>query len=185
MGKGCIYYNIRETLECRCEKQATRLVVYVTRRTFEYSQLKEKRNSGIYKHLHADDFKTRNQRAAISIKNAIFWDIIPCSPLKDNWSFGGTCHLTLQGRWIRRARSQRETRGRQFSSWYIARIIIRPWDGICMFLRKIGWLSTYHIEIDPRGQYCSQPLLWEAQFAHARSSQGKLYPQVIQSFNLN
>jgi hypothetical protein len=44
------------------------------------------------------------------IKNAMFWDITPCSPLKVNWRFGGTYRLHLQGRRISRARNQRESR---------------------------------------------------------------------------
>jgi hypothetical protein len=32
-----------------------------------------------------------------NFKNSIFWSIIPCSPLKVNWHFGGTCQLHLHG----------------------------------------------------------------------------------------
>jgi hypothetical protein len=39
-----------------------------------------------------------------------FWDMTPCSPLKVNRRFGGTCCLHLQGRIINRARNQRERR---------------------------------------------------------------------------
>jgi hypothetical protein len=35
-------------------------------------------------------------------KSTIFWDIAPCSPMKVNRSFGGTHHLHLQGRRIRK-----------------------------------------------------------------------------------
>jgi hypothetical protein len=41
------------------------------------------------------------------LKSTIFWDITPCSPLKDNRRFGGTFHLHGT---IRRARYQRESR---------------------------------------------------------------------------
>jgi hypothetical protein len=34
---------------------------------------------------------------AVVMKSSIFWDITPCSPLKVNWCFGGTCRLHLQG----------------------------------------------------------------------------------------
>jgi hypothetical protein len=40
----------------------------------------------------------------------VVWDIAPCSPLKVNRRFGGTCRLHLQGRRISRARNQREIR---------------------------------------------------------------------------
>jgi hypothetical protein len=35
---------------------------------------------------------------AVIMKSAIFWDITPCSPLKVNRRFRGTCRLHLQGR---------------------------------------------------------------------------------------
>jgi hypothetical protein len=33
----------------------------------------------------------------VVMKSTIFWDITPCSPLKVNRRFGGTCRLHLQG----------------------------------------------------------------------------------------
>jgi hypothetical protein len=33
---------------------------------------------------------------AVLMKSTIFWDITPCSPLKDNRHFEGTCRLYLQ-----------------------------------------------------------------------------------------
>jgi hypothetical protein len=44
------------------------------------------------------------------MKSSIFWDITPCSPLKVNRRFGGTCRLHLQSRRISRTRNQRESR---------------------------------------------------------------------------
>jgi hypothetical protein len=44
------------------------------------------------------------------LKSTIIWDITPCSPLKVNRRFGGTCRLHLQGRIISRARYQHESR---------------------------------------------------------------------------
>jgi hypothetical protein len=38
--------------------------------------------------------------------SSLFWDIMPCSPLKVNWRFGRTCHLILHGRRSKRARNQ-------------------------------------------------------------------------------
>jgi hypothetical protein len=35
--------------------------------------------------------------AAVVMKNSIFWDVTPCSPLKVSRRFGGTYHLHLQG----------------------------------------------------------------------------------------
>jgi hypothetical protein len=46
-------------------------------------------------------------RKLINIKSTIFWDITPCSALKVNRRFGGTCRLHFQGRRIGRVRNQR------------------------------------------------------------------------------
>jgi hypothetical protein len=35
---------------------------------------------------------------AVGMKSTIFWDVTPCSPLRVNRRFGGTCRLRLQGR---------------------------------------------------------------------------------------
>jgi hypothetical protein len=37
---------------------------------------------------------------AVVMSNSIFWDITPCSPLKDNRRLGGTCHIHLRWRRI-------------------------------------------------------------------------------------
>jgi hypothetical protein len=42
-----------------------------------------------------------------------FWDITPCSPLKVNQRFGGTCRLHLQGRKIRQSKKQHEACSKQ------------------------------------------------------------------------
>jgi hypothetical protein len=42
----------------------------------------------------------------VVMKNILFWDITPCSPLKVNPLFGGTYRLHLQGRRISQARNQ-------------------------------------------------------------------------------
>jgi hypothetical protein len=42
---------------------------------------------------------------AVVTKSSLFWDITPCSPLKDNRRFGGTCLLHLQGWRISQARN--------------------------------------------------------------------------------
>jgi hypothetical protein len=46
-------------------------------------------------------------------ESSIFWDTTLYSPLKVNWSFGGTCHLHLQGRRVSRAWNQHEAGGKQ------------------------------------------------------------------------
>jgi hypothetical protein len=42
------------------------------------------------------------------MKNSIFRDITPCSPLKVNRRFGGTCRLHLHGRRINQERNKHE-----------------------------------------------------------------------------
>jgi hypothetical protein len=44
------------------------------------------------------------------LKRTVFWDIMPCIPLKVNRPFGGIYRLHLQDRKISRARNQRESR---------------------------------------------------------------------------
>jgi hypothetical protein len=47
---------------------------------------------------------------AVIMRSSIFWDVTPRSTLKVNRRFGGTYLLRLQGRRIRQARNQRESR---------------------------------------------------------------------------
>jgi hypothetical protein len=61
------------------------------------------------------------------LKRTIFWDMTPCSLLKVNRRFGGTYRLHLQGRRIRRASNQRESRRQAEQGWFLARLILRPW----------------------------------------------------------
>jgi hypothetical protein len=61
------------------------------------------------------------------------WDITPCSPLKVNRHFGGTCRLHLQGRKISRTRKQRESKRKTvllancFHARVLVRLILQPW----------------------------------------------------------
>jgi hypothetical protein len=43
----------------------------------------------------------------------IFWNIMPCSPLKVNRRFGGPCSVHLQGRRISQGRNQHEAGSKQ------------------------------------------------------------------------
>jgi hypothetical protein len=60
---------------------------------------------------------------AVVMKSAIFWEIMLCSPLKVNRSFGGTYRLHLQGSRISRSRNQHEC------MWQCLPLllILRPW----------------------------------------------------------
>jgi hypothetical protein len=66
-------------------------------------------------------------------KSTIFWDIIPCGPLKVNWCFRGTYRLHLQGQRISQARNQHAAGGNLCSALSPAfrldfsQLILRPW----------------------------------------------------------
>jgi hypothetical protein len=69
----------------------------------------------------------------VVMKSFIFWDMMPCTPLKVNWRSGGTCCLHLQGQRISQAWNKCEVGGKQssvcrlLSRWYLGRLILRPW----------------------------------------------------------
>jgi hypothetical protein len=65
-------------------------------------------------------------------------NIIPCSPLKANCLFGGTCRLHLQVRRINQARNQRWS----FRAGFLLCLYFVPENGGYMFLWNVGWLST-------------------------------------------
>jgi hypothetical protein len=80
------------------------------------------------------------------MKSSVFWDITPCSPLKVNGQFGGTCHLHLQGLGICQVRNWRGSR------WQAEQlgIFINPEDGGDIFLRNVCLLSTDYTASYPR-----------------------------------
>jgi hypothetical protein len=99
---------------------------------------------------------------AVFIKSIIFWSITPCSPLKVNRHFGGTYRLHLQGRRIRQARYQRESRCQAefyFKAGFLLVLFLDPEDGGDMFIRNICWLSTDYTAIYSRRQYSSNLIL--------------------------
>jgi hypothetical protein len=49
----------------------------------------------------------------VVMKSSVFWDIVPCSPLKVNRRLGGTCRLHLQGRRINQPRTSVKEGGKQ------------------------------------------------------------------------
>jgi hypothetical protein len=76
------------------------------------------------------------------MKRAIFWDITPCSPLRVNRRFGGTCRLHFQGRKMSCTRDQRESSCHLLSRWSLAQLIFIPWRWSRYVPRNVGWLST-------------------------------------------
>jgi hypothetical protein len=92
------------------------------------------------------------------MKRSIFWDIMPCIPLKANLSFGGTCPLYLQGRRLSHARNQSESRA-VFASYFHASFLLGIFfsreDGANIFHRNFGSLSTDYTALYSRGQNSS------------------------------
>jgi hypothetical protein len=101
---------------------------------------------------------------AVVMNSSLLWDITPCSPLKVNQRFEGTCRLHLQGPRISRTRNQRGSN--LLSRWFIARFILRPWkwrrrvspkrrftfNGLHGILsQKIQLFTPYNI---PKGHNC-------------------------------
>jgi hypothetical protein len=97
----------------------------------------------VYTKLHGVTSQTRV--AFLFIKSSIFWDIMPCSPLKSNRRFGEIYHLQRQDRRISQTRNHHEAGS--FGSK----------DGGDMFL----WPTTDHRALCPERQNSSQPPLWE------------------------
>jgi hypothetical protein len=73
------------------------------------------------------------------MKSTIFWEITPCSPLKINRRFGGTCRLHFHGRKIIQAINQCESR---WQAELLLGIFFDPDYGSDIFLRNVGWIST-------------------------------------------
>jgi hypothetical protein len=61
--------------------------------------------------MHRFNVKTNGFQfpTAVDMKSFVFWDTMPCSTLKANRRFGGTCRLHLQCRRISRAGKEHET----------------------------------------------------------------------------
>jgi hypothetical protein len=71
------------------------------------------------------------------LNSPVFWVITPCSPLKVNRHFEGTCGLHLHGWRVSQTRKQHEVGSRLA-------------DGRDMFLRNIGGLPTDYTALYPR-----------------------------------
>jgi hypothetical protein len=69
---------------------------------------------------------------SVVMKSFIFWDITPCSLLKVNRRFGGTCHLHLQGLRVSRMKQAARKAAR-----FLVRLPFNPEDGGDMFLRNV------------------------------------------------
>jgi hypothetical protein len=77
-------------------------------------------NTTLTQHLEAVGFEVLTP---VVMNNSVFWDVTPCSPLKDNRLFGRPCHPHLQGRRISRARNQQSSASRLLACWFLAELI--------------------------------------------------------------
>jgi hypothetical protein len=88
-------------------------------------------------------------------RSFVFWDTMPCIPLKINRRFGATCRLHHHVQRIGPARNQHET-GRKNNSacqtlhvGFLFPSIFVPQDGGDIFLRNVGWLSVNYAALYP------------------------------------
>jgi hypothetical protein len=83
---------------------------------------------------------------------SVFWDITPCSPLKVNRRFGGTCRLHLHGLRISQAINQHKACSACYllHTGYLLGLFFDDGDGGNMFLQNVGWPSTDYMVLCPR-----------------------------------
>jgi hypothetical protein len=74
----------------------------------------------------------------VVMKSTILWDITPCSALKINRRFGGTCRK-------KPAWKQVALLVTYFHAGFLLGLLFDSEDGNDMFLRNVGWLSTDYI----------------------------------------
>jgi hypothetical protein len=86
---------------------------------------------------------------AVVMKSIIFWDMMPCSLLRCNRRFAGTCRLQLQGR---KKKFQLATCLLAGSCW---NVFFDPEDGGDTFLRNVGCISTDYMASHPTRRYSS------------------------------
>jgi hypothetical protein len=84
---------------------------------------------------------------AVVMKTSIFWDIIPCSPLKANQIFEGTSLPSTESK---------EKRNKRKILWQMG---FDPEDGGDMLLWNVGWLPTDHAALYPRKWYSTSIIL--------------------------
>jgi hypothetical protein len=79
--------------------------------------------------------------------SAIFWDIIPCSPFRVNWRFGGTSPTSSV------SRNKPRKKPGILATCFRAGILLDlfdPEDGGDTVLQNVGWLSTNYTALHPR-----------------------------------
>jgi hypothetical protein len=88
---------------------------------------------------------------AVVMKSSISWDITPCSTMKLNCRFAGTCRLHLQDRKTSQSRKQHEPGWH----WFLQSLLFYLEDGGDMFLWNVGWFWVYYTALYTRIQKLS------------------------------
>jgi hypothetical protein len=90
----------------------------------------------------------------IVVKSSNFWEITPCSPLKDDRRFGGIYRLHLQGQRISRAKSQSESKWQAEQSACLNFGLCRKQErngraelGFCWFARRTEWNRQHSLAL--------------------------------------
>jgi hypothetical protein len=76
------------------------------------------------------------------MKNAVFWDVAPCTSYT-NRRFGGTYRLHHQGIKIRERGTSVSQSAATCSRWFLARGFFYPENGGDTFLRNVGSYKSY------------------------------------------
>jgi hypothetical protein len=66
----------------------------------------------------------QKKKTKLEMKRTIFWDIMPCSPLKINQRLEGTYRIHLQDRKI--SKETKVKAGGNITRWFLAQIIFQP-----------------------------------------------------------
>jgi hypothetical protein len=82
------------------------------------------------------------------LKNTIFWDAIPCSPIEFHLCLVRTYYIYFQNQRVCQARNQKEAAGKE--SGLLLGLLFNPEDEGSMFLRNFGELLPDYIAIHPR-----------------------------------
>jgi hypothetical protein len=77
-------------------------------------------------------------------KSTFFWDITPCSPVRVNWRFRGTCHLQVSKSKLSRKRNTEWSRQQVELCWFLAYPTPHPWRLREYFSPKC-WLTSIRL----------------------------------------
>jgi hypothetical protein len=82
--------------------------------------------------------------AAVTFDSSIFWDILPCNPVKINRRFGGKYSGS------KNKPSKKPAQIRQRHAGLLLGLLFYPEYGSDMFLRNVGCISTDYTTSHPR-----------------------------------